>query len=113
MKIKKCFIETFVIGFLIFSCGKLDHTNPYDPKSPLNLQARGSISGKVVLEESQTNEGILVSLKGTSLTTLTDMDGNWKLTDVPAGPYIIVFSKEGWEYLEAREITLGIGYISG
>ena len=98
------------LGLSFFlSCGKLEHKNPYDPEAPLSLQAKGKISGKVILEESDDNSGVIVSLKGTSLTSISDKDGNWTLTDVPQGRYTIAVSKENWEYSEPVDVEVGIG----
>jgi YVTN family beta-propeller protein len=104
---KSLFIFLGLAFFL--SCGKLEHKSPYDPDSPLSLQAKGKISGRVILEESDDNSGVIVSLKGTSLTSISDKDGNWAITEVPQGRYTIAVSKENWEYSEPMDAEVGIG----
>lgn len=105
---KKWLFLCFLTGVLT-GCGKLEHKNPYDPESPSVLQAKGEISGKVVLEESATHEGVSVSIKGTSLTAITDENGDFTITEVPSGNWIVIFNKEGWGYYESLPVSLGIG----
>jgi hypothetical protein len=42
------------------------------------------------------NSGVRVSLEGTSYSTISNSDGKWSLTNIPAGTYTIVFSKENY-----------------
>ncbi|MCX6317664.1 MAG: carboxypeptidase-like regulatory domain-containing protein [Bacteroidetes bacterium] len=49
--------------------------------------------------------GVLVSLKGTSATTLTATDGSYYLNAQPAVPLVILFEKEGYKPLEVTVIV--------
>jgi len=61
------------------------------------------ISGKVTDEEGQPLPGVNVQIKGTSIGTVTDIDGNYKIT-VPDAESVLIFSSIG--YLN-EEITVG------
>ncbi len=41
------------------------------------------------------HSGLTVKLEGTSHTTTTDAEGNWRLKDVPPGVYTLSFAKNG------------------
>jgi hypothetical protein len=45
---------------------------------------------------AEDQSGILVSAEGTSYSTLTDKDGNWKLAGLPTRNYNLSFSKQGY-----------------
>ncbi len=65
---------------------------------PTLLFAQGSISGKVT--DAKTNEtliGVVVVLENTTLGGTTDMDGNYKIADVPVGSYTIHIKYIGYE----------------
>lgn len=63
-----------------------------------------TISGKVTSsEDQQTVPGVSVAVKGTTVGTLTDMEGNFKL-NVPADAKTIVFSFVG---MKTKEVELG------
>ncbi|MBV7439957.1 TonB-dependent receptor [Weeksellaceae bacterium TAE3-ERU29] len=75
----------FIFIFLIFS--------------NLNAQSySGSISGKVT--ENATNmplQGVDILLKNTAKGTTTDANGNFKITSIPTGNYIVEVSFLGYE----------------
>ncbi|WP_334055681.1 carboxypeptidase regulatory-like domain-containing protein [Polaribacter sp. P097] len=80
-----------LVGFT--SCGGSDDsmTNPI---------TSGNISGSVNLyDESVTqidNNGMTVKVEGTSISTTTDIDGKFTLTDVPFGTYTLTYEKSGY-----------------
>lgn len=49
------------------------------------LLAAGTITGKVIREGEINHVGIIVSVDYTSYTTITDNDGNFRITGVPTG----------------------------
>lgn len=60
----------------------------------LNIDAY-SIAGTVSLPNKADNSGALVSIKGTGLTAVTDSNGNFKLSGMPAGQYELQVSLQG------------------
>ncbi|MEQ8473250.1 MAG: SusC/RagA family TonB-linked outer membrane protein [Marinoscillum sp.] len=71
----------------------------------INLAAHAqsrSISGTVYDESGETLPGVNVVIKGTTLGTITDLDGNFRLT--ASNEDVLVFSFVGYD---AREITVG------
>lgn len=58
-------------------------------------QTTGTIKGKVVSETSEILPGVTVVLKGTNTGTVTDVDGKYSLSNVPANA-TIVFSFIGF-----------------
>ncbi len=67
----------------------------------------GSISGKIV--DQTTNEtliGVPVMLEGTSLGTVTDLDGNYKIENIPIGIYTLVVRYIGYTSKVIPEIKI-------
>ncbi|MGQ1888845.1 TonB-dependent receptor [Thermophagus sp. OGC60D27] len=62
-------------------------------------QSEQSISGRVMDEQGEPIPGATVSVKGTTLGTITDMDGNYTLS-VPANAEVLVYSFVGMKTLE-------------
>jgi len=63
-----------------------------------SLEAKGGIlSGKIVDKiTSETLIGVPVMLEGTSLGTVTDLDGFYKIDNIPAGKYTVVIRYIGY-----------------
>lgn len=63
--------------------------------------AQSAVSGKVTDETGEPCVGANVLIKGTTTGTMTDLDGNYSLTDVRKGA-ILVFSSIGYTSQEVR-----------
>lgn len=63
--------------------------------------AQSAVSGKVTDESGEPCVGTNVLIKGTTTGTMTDLDGNYSLTDVRKGA-ILVFSSIGYTSQEVR-----------
>ncbi|MEQ9443729.1 MAG: TonB-dependent receptor [Cyclobacteriaceae bacterium] len=64
------------------------------------VYAQSTVNGTVKdLEEDAGMPGVNVLVKGTSVGTVTDIDGNYSLT-VPTGGNVLVFSSVGYETIE-------------
>ncbi len=91
----------------------ISRTNPYDPKTPVELQRRGQISGTVRLEGASSHAGIFVALVGRNdLDAVTDASGAYLLTGVPPGTYVLVATFPDARYVtstSAEAVTLAIG----
>lgn len=61
------------------------------------------VTGKVIDNTNEGVPGVNVSVKGGSLGTITDIDGNYKI-DVPNSKSVLVFSFIGYE---KQEIAVG------
>lgn len=66
----------------------------------------GSISGKVVDESNLPLPGASVSIKGTSKSTATDVNGNYKLSALNAGNITLTVSFMGYVVLE-KAVEIG------
>ncbi|MFP4091461.1 MAG: SusC/RagA family TonB-linked outer membrane protein [Cyclobacteriaceae bacterium] len=62
---------------------------------PVMLQAQSTVTGTVTAPEEGVLPGVNVLVKGTTTGTVTDMDGNYRLT-VPEGNDVLVFSSIGY-----------------
>ncbi|WP_347840603.1 TonB-dependent receptor [uncultured Draconibacterium sp.] len=67
------------------------------------VQQQKAISGTIVDENSQPLPGVTVIIKGTTNGTVTGIDGNYTLTDVPEGA-VLQFSFVG---MRTQEIEVG------
>lgn len=63
--------------------------------------AQSAVSGKVTDEAGEPCVGANVLIKGTTTGTMTDLDGNYSLTDVRKGA-ILIFSSIGYTSQEVR-----------
>ena len=67
--------------------------------STANGQDNGTLTGRVVDENSANEEGIatvIVSIKNANLTTKTDADGHYTLTEVPLGDAKVHFHRKNY-----------------
>jgi TonB-linked SusC/RagA family outer membrane protein len=58
-----------------------------------------SVTGRVTDEKSESLPGVNVIVKGTTIGTITDSDGNFKIT-VPSGKTVVQFSFVGFENVD-------------
>jgi hypothetical protein len=61
----------------------------------------GNITGVILLYDENRNQildasGVIITLEGTLLTTVTSKNGSWLIKNVPAGIYNIKFTKDGF-----------------
>ena len=92
MKRKMCFWILCLVGSFL--------------QGGLNLYAQ-SLRG--VVTEAETGEpiaGAAVVLKGTTIGTVTDMDGNYTLKDLVAGRYSVEASFLGFSPMEVQEVLI-------
>lgn len=62
--------------------------------SPAHIQ--GPIRGRVRDAQGNPIPGAAVRIEGTTLGTVTDLEGNFLLSDLPAGPFVLLFSSIGY-----------------
>ncbi|MEI7802130.1 MAG: carboxypeptidase-like regulatory domain-containing protein, partial [Bacteroidota bacterium] len=73
-------------------------------------QKTGKISGTVTDKaDKSTLIGVTVALKGTSFGTVTDIDGNYSLPNIPSGTYMIECSYVGYEKILITGIKIADG----
>jgi len=58
---------------------------------------QNSLKGKVVDEDNEPLIGANILQKGTATGTITDLDGNYELSNLPAGPITLQFSYTGFQ----------------
>ncbi|RYZ34168.1 MAG: hypothetical protein EOO71_39910 [Myxococcaceae bacterium] len=68
----------------------------------------GSIGGSITLEGAASNEGVTVTLTGTSFTAQSDEYGIFVMIQVPPGTYSAVASKAGYVSV-TQEVTVKAG----
>lgn len=76
--------------------------NNFEEKSPINQQPT-TISGKVTDSTGAPLPSVSAAVKGTTIRTITDVNGNYTLPDVPANAYI-QFTFIG---MKMQEINIG------
>ena len=71
-------------------------------------QQEGKVTGVVLFEEDQTPViGATILVKGTTVGTITDMEGRFILTDVPASGQILQISYVGTKTEEVANLLRG------
>ncbi len=68
----------------------------------------GSIAGKVQDETGETLPGVSVVIESTRQGSATDIDGNYKISNVAPGTYVVIANFIGYEGLR-QSITVGAG----
>ena len=64
--------------------------------SSLTYAQTGSIQGKVADEQANPIPGLSAALKGTPLGSITDIDGEFTISEVPVGSYQLIVSGIGY-----------------
>jgi hypothetical protein len=100
-------VTTLLVIFLFTGC---DQSNPTGVVS-------GTLSGQVILHQdyhqenpAQTNEGVVVSIENTNLSTVSDRNGNWAILGLIDGRYTIVITKNSYETYK-RNIVYSVGAV--
>ncbi len=109
---KKQVFFLFILFLLVSCSADLEHKNPYDPETRPELQARGTLSGRVILEGESDFSAVPVKLVGIDSNhgaeTTTNKDGSFMIPDVIPGKYRLVVSERFFEE-ETYEVNIGIG----
>ncbi len=83
-----------LLSLFVFACGT------DEPQGPLETETSGPISGSVSLFTAKgladLKNGMTVSIEGTTLATVTDINGIYNFPSVPFGNYDLKFEKEGY-----------------
>lgn len=104
-------IQRFSLIFILFALSTVQiiaedyvksKTNNLDIKENLNVQQQRTISGKVIDAYGESLPGVTILIKGENKGTITDLDGNFTLADVPVNGTLI-FSFVG---METQEIAV-------
>lgn len=77
-------------------------------KSNLMAQETGEISGKVVDAKGEGMIGVVIRVEGTQLGAATDIEGNYKISKVPAGDKTLIFNFIGYSQTK-QKITVKAG----
>jgi outer membrane receptor protein involved in Fe transport len=73
----------------------------------------GGISG--VITDSQTKEplvGVTVAVEGTNLGAITDVNGAYKIINVPVNPYVLRISAVGYATLEVEAVNVSADFVN-
>lgn len=69
--------------------------------------ATGMIAGQVFNKESgEPLGGVAILLEGTDIGSITDINGNYRINDIPAGQYTVSFIKSG--FIEASVTDMAV-----
>lgn len=85
-----------------FSYANVD--NGMDRESVLSVMQGKTIKGQILDETGESMIGVSVLVKGTTIGTVTDFDGNYTLEVPPSGKNILEISYIGYK---TKEITIG------
>ena len=94
---------------MIFICGcggdrgRLDASANLETKPP----ATARIEGKVSLGDRADSSGIQVFVPGSSLMAMTDAQGNYVITGLTAGRYLVMAQREGYESVQLGGVEVG------
>jgi hypothetical protein len=88
-----------------------EHTNRFDPESPIELQAGGTLTGTVLLEKSASAADVTVALSDGSSSVVTEADGRFTLGDIRPGTYSLVLSRGGYRQVTTSEYEVGVGEV--
>jgi hypothetical protein len=80
-------------------------------------QIQGSIIGQVVDESGSVLPGVTVTasspaLQTGSMTVITDAQGDYRLTPLPLGVYVVVYTLPGFQTLRREELRLPTGFVA-
>lgn len=79
----------------------------------VQAQDGGVVAGKIVNSwDSSPVASVVVSVRGTTLGTQTDAQGNFRLQNVPPGNHTIVFSKSAFQRKSVADVRVATGQVS-
>ena len=77
------------------------------------LAQSGILKGNVIEQKSKEGAiGATVKVQGTTLAAMTDVEGNFQLTNIPAGLYKITISSIGLAIREIDNVRIESGKVS-
>jgi TonB-linked SusC/RagA family outer membrane protein len=98
------FISFFVLWTNVSAFASIPEKGQFDAKvNEINQNQQKEITGKVTDTQGQPLPGVTVTVKGTTRGTVTDVDGNYSLSNI-ANDNTLVFSFVG---METQEINVG------
>jgi len=75
--------------------------------------AHGTIEGRVISAwDAGPLAGVTVSVRGTTLATVTDAEGRFRLVSVPPGRHVIVLSRSGYVRTVVTDVLVAGGQVS-
>jgi len=82
--------------------------------SPMSMRlARGTVSGRVLLEQESSNAGVVITLAGVPGSSLTDESGRFSMSGVPAGTYSLSASKgTAFHSKQVADVVVGQGAVT-
>ena len=95
------FMKSFLFVFLLMTYGMM---------SPSFSQENGSLFGKIV--DSSTGEELIganIFLEGTTIGAASDLEGNFRITNIPSGKYTLFASMVGYSKLTVAELEIKPG----
>jgi hypothetical protein len=66
----------------------------------------GSIQGVAILEGEIDHGGITVAIEGSSLMAMTDVNGNYEISNVPEGTYTLLFTKGDYRNAYVPQVSV-------
>jgi len=99
---KKIFLISFLLCFILISCGSNNSGGTSAPPPS------ASLTGRVLAQGDVPVAGALVILGAQSWTTETDEDGNFAFSNVPPGNYLLRVIDEN-DYFKEDNLTLTAG----
>ena len=79
----------------------------------ISLAQSGILKGKVIEQKSKDGAiGATVKVQGTTFAAMTDVEGNFQVTNIPAGLYKITISSIGLAVREIDNVRIETGKIS-
>ena len=65
---------------------------------------KGIITGQITLEHETDYTGIMININNTGCISITDMDGNFTIKDIPIGQFTLIASMPGYVSYQANVI---------
>lgn len=81
--------------------------------SPLASIAQHSVVGKLIDENGNAVKQANITLSQTSLKTMSDDEGNYKIENVPSGSYIMLVTSEGYNVASQQIVVGSADYSAG
>lgn len=77
---------------------------------PFAADAQGVLKGKITdKKNSESIIGANVMVKGVSMATISDVDGNYQLNNIPAGTYEVTVRYVSYQTIEIKDIVVEAG----
>ena len=92
--------------------GTTEHVEKVTLETDSLIQTTGIIKGRVFYSDRDDHTGIIITVRGTSIQTMTMSDGVYQLNGIPVGSYALYFSAQEYSTVDLLGVRVSEGDVT-